>query len=151
MKSLKPSQVRARILREHSALRQQLVPLAALAAQLEAGRPGIRALAVERVQGLYRALRDHIDFEDQLLAPALREIDAWGPVRADELLEHHARQRVELAMLAERSDAESGEALGRLIECWVTDLRADMAHEDRDMLSADLLRDDIVLIDAEAG
>ena len=146
MRSLKPSQVRARILREHSALRRQLVPLAALAARLEADAPGVRALALEHVEGLYRALRDHIDFEDPL-----REIDAWGPVRADELLEHHARQRLEIAVLAERSGAESATGLARLIASLVSDLRADMTHEDCDMLSADLLRDDVVLIDAEAG
>ena len=127
------------------------MPLAALAARLEADGPGVRALALEHVEGLYRALRDHIDFEDHLLAPALREIDAWGPVRADELLEHHARQRLEIAVLAERSGAESATGLARLIASLVSDLRADMTHEDCDMLSADLLRDDVVLIDAEAG
>jgi hypothetical protein len=33
----------------------------------------------------------------------------------------------------------------------IADLRADMTHEDRDLLSCDLLRDDLIVLDASGG
>lgn len=151
MGPLKPSQVRARILREHSVLRWQVDQLAELAVGLAAGDASASARVLVLAQALYRDLHEHIDFEDALLLPALRECDAWGPVRAADLAQHHALQRVQLCELAERSAAASPFALAHLVTDIIVELREDMAHEDRDLLSADLLRDDVVAVDAEAG
>jgi iron-sulfur cluster repair protein YtfE (RIC family) len=151
MRSLRPSQVRARILREHAALRSKLDRLAELTAQLEAGLEEAPGQVLELVQALHRDLQDHIDFEDELLVPALAEVDAWGPVRAAELMRHHTEQRAELLALTERSASESPDGLVHLVVELIADLRKDMAHEDSDLLAPDLLRDDVVAIDGEAG
>jgi hypothetical protein len=106
---------------------------------------------LDLAQSLYRDLREHLDFEDALLTPALREVDAWGAVRAAELERHHIGQRQSLHALAERCRSESPAELVQTITTVVAELREDMAHEDRELLSSDLLRDDLVSLDACGG
>src|SRR5262245_22562855 len=101
MTTLRPSQVRARILREHATLRERVEALADLIAQLRAGSTAVLARGLADAQALCCELREHIDFEDALLEPALRETDAWGSVRAERLVRHHAAQRKHFAELEE--------------------------------------------------
>ena len=150
MRSLRPSQVQARIVREHVALRDQLDCLAAQALQVLSGELAHERL-LEPVNALYRDLREHLDFEDALLAPALRELDAWGPIRAAQLERHHQEQRQALRALTERARTEPPVALVQTVTSLIADLRADMKHEERDLLSCDLLRDDLVALDASGG
>jgi iron-sulfur cluster repair protein YtfE (RIC family) len=121
-----------------------------LAAELRAGDVGEPSRAEAVAQAFYRDLREHIDFEDDLLAPVLRELDAWGGVRADQLTQHHREQRQQLRILAERSPSEPPQGLANLLEVLIDDLRTDMAYEEREVLSADLLHDDLVT-DCEDG
>jgi iron-sulfur cluster repair protein YtfE (RIC family) len=150
MRSLRPSQVRARIVSEHVALRSQLDCLAVQALRVSSGELEHVQL-LEPVEALYRDLREHLDFEDALLAPALREADAWGVIRAARLERHHREQRQALSELAERSRSEPPAALVQTVTSLIADLRADMTHEERDLLSCDLLRDDLVALDASGG
>lgn len=95
---------------------------------------------------LHVALSAHLDLEDVILAPALRETDAYGPDRADELLVHHAEQREMLARALERAKDPQTTAvdLARDSQRLVEYLMHDMAQEDRDLLNPNLLRDDII-------
>jgi hypothetical protein len=95
--------------------------------------------------------RDHIDLEDDLLLPALRSIDAWGRVRAEQLEHHHAEQRDQLRTLESLGAAESPEVLARLLYDLIESLRDDMTYEDQVVLSSVVLRDDVVVADTEAG
>lgn len=150
MRSLRPSQVRARIFREHLALQDQLDRIEAHTLRAQAGELEHTRL-LELARSLYRDLREHIDFEDALLGPALRDADAWGAVRADELERHHSEQRHSLRVLAEQSECEATEQLAQTLTSVITALRVDMAHENRDLLSSDLLRDDLIALDASGG
>lgn len=151
MESIRPSQVRSRILAEHAALRAELDRLTAVTEQLQAGCAGALAQAIDMAQSLYRSLRNHIDFEDALLVPALRDTDSWGPVRAERLTRHHAEQRSELRALSERSAIMPAQGLVQLLVALIADLRADMDYEDQEVLSSELLRDDVMVADNEAG
>ena len=96
-------------------------------------------------------LRDHLEFENAVLAPALYDLDAFGPVRARQLIAEHERQRSALTTMLgsiyERRDRElAGDMLGLLVE-----LRVDMAYEEETLLHPDLLRDDCVAPDTETG
>ena len=150
MSSIRPSQVRTRILREHDALGARIEELAALVSQLNAGQSGAWAAVLEAAQSLHSELREHIDFEDEVLAPALRQSDSWGPLRADQLIRHHAQQRAELRELGVRCTREDAAGLADLVTAMIVELRLDIAHENRDFLHADLLRDDVIS-DGEAG
>jgi len=150
---LRPSDVRARILGEHVEIRRLIDALEELAAE--------EAATGVRVPGRFGALRGrlleyllaHIDVENALLVPALRELDAWGQVRAEALLRHHEEQRAWLASLLAATTAPPpvGAELVRWVSIIAETLRDDMAHEERDLLHANLLRDDLVVLDAFGG
>jgi iron-sulfur cluster repair protein YtfE (RIC family) len=149
--SISPSQVRVRILAEHTALRQRLDRLAEATAQAGASPSAPAAEVIAQARELYCALLDHLDFEDALLDETLRGIDAWGPIRAEQLALHHAEQRVQLRNLLERTRDMSPAELSELLQPVIEDLRADMLDEEQDILSPQLLRDDVIAIDGEVG
>lgn len=141
---LRPSQVRARILEEHDELRRLLIDLDALADSVLRGQNGLGARLRDKATEIYEVLRDHIDLEDRILAPALRETPGFGELREQRLLEHHAeqRKRFEAAIAELRIGPPPPESLARRIRELVADVRVDMAHEDKDLLNPELLKDD---------
>ena len=143
-KDLAPSEVRRRILEEHGKLRRLLIDLDALADAVLQGNSGLGARLRDKSTEIYELLRDHIDLEDRILAPALRETPGFGELREQRLLEHHAEQRKQFedALAELRVGPPSPQGLARRIRELVADIRLDMAHEDKDLLNPDLLRDD---------
>lgn len=148
---MNPSHVRNRILDDHDAIRQRLSELevaidALLSDQTVMDQVGELAL------NLLLALASHTELEDEILAPALRDADAWGAIRAEQLLAHHHTQRAELRevsrLFEQQPDAHD---VARVINALVQDLRADMEHEERDLLNIDLLRDDVVAVGGNSG
>jgi iron-sulfur cluster repair protein YtfE (RIC family) len=134
--------VRKRILTEHERLRETMA----------------RVIAAERYARLAPAanalldlLAEHLAHEDDLLAPMLRTIDAWGEERERRLREEHAEQRAEIerlrGALAQLLLPEEEKALAASIRQFVDRLRGDMAIEERDVLSAELLRDDSITVE----
>jgi hypothetical protein len=150
--STRSSTVRKRILEEHRVLRDKLDVLELLVDGLREDPK--RSAAVSRTaRDVLRRLIAHVQLEDAILAPLLRSIDAWGPVRESDLLAHHAEQREQLQALI-RSYGGHGhdiEELALRTLSWISDARADMDHEERSVLSRELLDDSMVAIDGEAG
>jgi hypothetical protein len=90
--------------------------------------------------------------EDAYLAPALRESDGFGPVRADDLLHEHDRQRRLLRHALSSIDEQfSGQTLLDSIPPLIVMLRADMIHEENALLNPDLLKDDAITADTMTG
>lgn len=148
---MKPSHVRARILKDHAALRRHLIELeeATEAMLVDGARISkVSELATQLIADLVR----HTELEDTILAPALMELDAWGQIRAEQLLLHHQHQRAYMVELSDLFDLEARPLqIARATYTLIADLRADMEHEERDMLSADLLRDDVIAVAAECS
>jgi iron-sulfur cluster repair protein YtfE (RIC family) len=151
MQLLKPSQVRARILGEHELLRGSVDQLAAVTSRLWAGDCEAFTDAISSAQRLYQQLLEHLDFEDALLLAALRDTDAWGNLRADRLASHHVEQRQQLRALADRTLGETPAGLAALLTELIADLRLDMQYEEQEVLSPELLRDDVIVVDNEGG
>lgn len=148
---MEPSQVRTRILQDHEALRQQLSALEHAVAALLDDKRMVHRVA-ELAHQLLHELAEHTALEDSLLVPALTEIDAWGPVRADQLLEHHRAQRAQIRELTELFKLELNPGdVAHVTTSFVRELRLDMEHEERDLLSADLLRDDVIAVASFSG
>lgn len=152
MAAIKPSNVRSRILEQHCVLGQTLDRVQqSAAALLTAGSSSVeRVIALGRE--LYAELQEKIDLEDQLLRPALRDTDAWGEIRAQELGRLLMEQRHDLEAMALPVDPEAETAvlaarLLAIIDCF----RAHILREEAYALGPDVLRDDVYGIDVEDG
>lgn len=148
-----PSQVRRKILDEHEQLRRRLDVLETRAQGLAGGDSTRVAPTLDALSTMRQVFADHLALEEAILVPALRDTDSFGPERARQVLAEHREQRVEMAELA-RELAHPGvspSVVGQRVLDWVEALRVDMAHEERAILSPDLLRDDVVAIGLEAG
>ena len=130
MGEAQPSLVRARILRDHGVLRAKLEQLQRLALEAGGGSSAAAERAVELARALFEELADHLDIEEQVLVPMLREADAWGELRAGELARHHETQWQELKELRARADSSSVLALAAELAALVMALRSDMLAED---------------------
>jgi hemerythrin-like domain-containing protein len=150
---MKPSEVRETVLREHLALRgilSRVESLAHLVAGDEPWRVGdLRAAA----EALLDTLAKHIEWEDRHLGPALRNSDACGAERQARLESDHAEQREVLRHALERLHDEGRPAtlVARNLLDLVTLLRAEMEDEESSLLGSDVLGNDAVGVDVEAG
>lgn len=131
---LLPSEVRARILREHAGVRASME---AVARECRGAGEELSA-ALER---LCAALTNLIELEHELLLPTLRTIDAWGLERARRLSAWHLelRERVEHV----RRDLARGAELdlASRARSFVTELQVDLLNEERIHLARELLRE----------
>lgn len=137
-----PSEVRARVLKDHAALRVLIADVRRAAERVRDDAGGREAF-VEAAHTLLRALREHLALEDEILLPTLRTIDAWGPERAKRLETEHAHQREVLEMTERELDVgrrPTGETLAR-IEQFVDRLEKDMILEEKTDLDEELLRE----------
>jgi CBS domain-containing protein len=149
--SLRPSHVRARILAEHEVLRQLYANVEELARRVLAEDADAEEPLRERCRELYQTLLRHMELENTILAPALRETAGFGQVRAQTLLDEHERQRSVLfqALIAVEADSEAD--LARDVCTLINELLVDMAHEEQALLHPDLLSDDPITADAATG
>lgn len=83
----------------------------------ERQRPVLRA----SIAKLRAEVERHLDFEERVLFPLLREADGWGPRRAERTAAEHDAQRAMLAALAEgagdvtRPVAELADEIARFV------------------------------------
>lgn len=150
---MRPSEVRRRILSEHEQLRLLIAEVDALAERVHSG--DVEQASRLREQGceLHRQLCLHLDLEDAILVRALREVDAWGEARAEELATEHRDQRELLAYLVQRLEdtTRPPTLLVQDLLHFTALLRDDMTREEREVLDEELLRDDVIGIDVNSG
>lgn len=145
-----PSEVRHRILDEHEVLRQHLHGITRHLRACFDGADGLDGLR-EALRGFLPTMRAHMALEDRILAPALREADAFGDVRTEKLERHHDHLRERLDRVEAHLADEDGEALRGATADLVGDLWTEMAKEERDLLHPNILRDDVVSIGHSGG
>ena len=150
---MRPSQVRRRILEDHTRIREALDALEVPSRALRAGEAKALVPAMYALRDLAQRFLDHLDLEEAILVPALYDADAWGPERAELVASEHAEQRGELLDLLEQlaRPATSPAIVGKRLLEWIEALRFDMEHEEVAVLDPDLLRDDVIAIDAYTG
>jgi len=140
MTKLSPARALAELQAQHLALRTMMDHCEELADELEAGRGDALQLTRE-VARLRLAFEAHNQFEEQLLRPVLLANDAFAEVRIDRMIDDHVGEH--RAMRA-RLDSSETEVLRDVIET----LRAHLEAEERYLLSAKVLRDDVVTIES---
>jgi iron-sulfur cluster repair protein YtfE (RIC family) len=138
--------VRSRVLAEHAKLRSAIAEVDRLAYAVAAEEvKHVEALRRE-AERLYGMLASHIDHEDAVLAPIIRRIDAWGPVRHEQMRTDHANQREALAQ-AIRDLETCGPALGQVVQSMCWEILHDMKREEHDLLHPDLWQEGITIVE----
>jgi hypothetical protein len=139
------------VLAQHLELRQLLSDgLAQVTASLQGGRTALTSLRM-LVGFTYHVFVRHLSAEEALIFPILEDDLPLGPERARRLRREHDQQREEFAALfARRYDAEADE-LGARFRALATALLDDIEHEERELLTPDVIRDDGVVIDQAGG
>jgi hypothetical protein len=138
--------VRARVLAEHARIRHVIHDVDRLATAVAAGDSGKADLLRERAERLYRMLVEHIDHEESVVAPIIERIDAWGPVRLEQMLHDHDGQRMTLKQAVYDLGIE-GRPLGQAVQSMCWELLHDMRREEHDLLHPDLWRDSLITIE----
>jgi|SoiMetStandDraft_2_1073263.scaffolds.fasta_scaffold514790_2 iron-sulfur cluster repair protein YtfE (RIC family) len=138
-RKLTPSRALAELKAQHDALRGMMDRCVELADALDAGQVGPLQLTRE-VARLRLAFEAHNKFEEQLLRPVLLGNDAFAEVRIDRMVEDHVGEHRAMRMRLETTETS---ALRDVVET----LRAHLDAEERYLLSARVLRDDVVTIE----
>lgn len=124
---------------QHDALRGMMQRCTELADELDTGGDCATQL-VREVARLRMAFDSHNEFEEQLLKPALLDGDAFAGVRIDRMVEDHINEH--RSMRVKLHSPETA-VLREVIET----LRAHLDAEERYLLTAKVLRDDVVNLD----
>jgi hypothetical protein len=151
--SLDSSGVATRILQDHALLRPILRETRFLADRVAKGDTEARAALRAFALMLYEKLVAHIELEDRILAPVVRNIVGWGPSLHAEMIQEHARQREQLKR--DIADLRIGciceERVAQSIDGFVESLMRDMEAEERRLLLRPDLLAESPLSDGEAG
>lgn len=142
-----------RIRRERDVLRRRVEDAVELARRVLSGENPSDADLHRCAEALQRAMLHYIDLEDELLPQVLRNVDAWGPARVEQMRREHAERRRTLQRVVEALDARPHDhvlAAGLLCELAAQVLVA-LADEDDHLLCEDVLEPPIVRTDVFTG
>lgn len=124
---------------QHDALRTMLDTCERLADEVDLGRTQPSELLFE-VRRLRKSFDIHNTFEEHLLRPLLRRVDAFAEARIARLIDDHIGEHH--AIRAQLATTETG-PLRDVIET----LRAHLEAEERYLLTDKVLRDDVIVIE----
>ncbi|MEM9860763.1 MAG: CBS domain-containing protein [Myxococcota bacterium] len=146
-----PAEIRTRILEEHKALRALLQEVEDRAERVLSGQvveddTQDAASLPDVARELYAFMLRHLDVEDRILAPALEHADGFGQERARLLLDEHRKQRRGLRAALNALGEDSLRELAEYLVGFVNDVRADMAREESDVLTDELLSNSLVRV-----
>jgi WS/DGAT/MGAT family acyltransferase len=147
------SELREAILAQHAVLSELLDAVETAAARVQGGDGSVLELLRERARELHDRMSEHLEFEDRCLVPTVRAVEAWGPERARQIDEEHVDQRELLAFVLGRLEDRGSpvQLLAEQLRSFVGAVRDDMHYEEEAVLSDELLRDDVVAVDAVTG
>lgn len=146
------TEIRQELMQQHAGLRELAAATRAAAEQARGGSPAARDLLRTNVAMLDEALHAHNQREEELLGSIIRTIDAWGEVRASLMDEHHEAEHERiLGVLKRAADAPDATSAAESVSAVLAELADHMAHEEQEILSPNVLRDDIYTVDYGGG
>ena len=134
---MKPSAIRAHLLRQHQRIRHRLAVAEDLAERLLAGE-AVRLSFGDAVFALLRELFEHNRSEEGLLEPLLRAGDDYSSQRVSRMLEEHCAEH---ALLREGLRGHDLASVAQGLPEVAESLRAHMDAEERTFLHAAVVRD----------
>ena len=135
-----PSKLLSQLLEQHDTLRAMMDRCDQLADELDQGR-GDPILLTREIAKLRLAFDAHNKFEEQLLRPVLREMDAFGDVRIERMYQDHVGEHREMR-------TQLGDPTTNALRQAIDNLRVHLAAEERYFLSSKVLRDDVVTVES---
>ena len=138
------TELRNELLAQHARLRELATVVRAAAEQPDLGPPQMGELRT-LIARLGTELLTHNIFEEQSLHAVLRDLDAWGPQRERRVEDHHAAEHeaIFIALVAAREQRDPA-ALAAETLAVLGELTTHMDREERELLRADVLCDDII-------
>jgi len=143
---------RRAVFAQHRELRGLLGRASATAAAALEGRPRSPDAVASAIGDIRATFDVHLTFEEKVLLPLLETDLPLGPERAQVLREEHAQQRALLQSLHhEALIAPNLPTLSVKLAQLVDWLLRDMVHEEQNLLTPDVIRDDQITIDQNTG
>jgi hypothetical protein len=140
------------ILSQHEQIRTLLERARGVAEAALDGLPLIAGAVASAIGDIRSTMEVHLTFEERVLLPLLRDDLPVGPERAERLLDEHRRQRDVLATLHVEARAHPDlPMLAAKLAFLTTWLLADMAEEERCLLTEEVVREDVVIVDQASG
>ncbi len=140
------------ILWQHGQIRALLQRAREVAELALEGKPPTPDAVASAVGDIRSTMEIHLTFEERVLIPLLRDDLPVGPQRADALLDEHKRQREMLSTIHEEARRAPGlTTLAVKLSFLTSWLLEDMEEEERCLLTPDVIRDDIIVIDQSGG
>jgi hypothetical protein len=134
-----PKRALDELIQQHATIRTMIEACELLADQLDRG-DGSATELMREVAKLRLAFDSHNRFEEELLRPLLREVDAFGEVRVQQMVDDHVDEH---RLMRERlATGITGE-----LRATLASLRAHLDAEERYFLSARVLRDDLITVE----
>lgn len=150
--SMTLTEIRQELMQQHAGLRELAAATRAAADQVKGGASGARDALRTNIAMLDQALHAHNDREEELLGAIIKTIDAWGEVRASLMDEHHEAEHERiLGTLRSAADAPDPTAAAEMVHGVLAELADHMEHEEQEILSPNVLRDDIYTVDYGGG
>jgi hypothetical protein len=128
--------VLAELLVQHNGLRAMMDRCDELADQVDLGRGDIVALTRE-IATLRVAFDAHNKFEEEVLRPLLREIDAFGEVRIERMFSEHVGEHRAMGV-------QLGGETTNVLRGAIDSLRVHLQAEERYFMASKVLRDAVV-------
>jgi iron-sulfur cluster repair protein YtfE (RIC family) len=145
------SKIRRVILAEHEGLRGELRDLETGLDTLALADGPSQQVVHGKFKHLLESFLRHIEHEERILRPVLKDIDAWAAQRVAHMDAEHKEQRAQVLHLAGLFPQAAPDKWVAEVRAFVARLREDMAAEERDSLDPRLLRDDVIVIDGFTG
>lgn len=148
---MKPSEIRMELLKQHQELREIIEEARTAAERCACGEPARGDLQRCLVR-LTDGVRLHNAREEDLMRGIFPTLDAWGPARADVMLEEHMREHKELytALVSAHSDGDAKVSSASAIFL-VDQMLVHMSREEKAFLGEDVLSDEGALPDFFGG
>jgi hypothetical protein len=142
-----PATVKIWVLEQHEVLRLVLQRLLDETTSALATSTASKDGLVESTRDLANRFRGHLAFEERHLIPILANESCWGQERVAALREEHERQRAELETLMAGVEGDWDAARAAfVVRSLVTDLLLDMEEEERGVLAAECLSDEMTIV-----
>ena len=134
-------EARQRITTDHALLRSLTRALIALSRGATEGDDSQRPVICDVLRQLCSELDRHFQFEQEAILPLMREMDAWGPVRVEQLCKLHEEQRAVLMALADGAadEARNIDDVAEDIVCFFRRFEEEMENEEQRLLEAEVI------------